>query len=135
MAILLQQELGQFLWKETIETFQKRSSLPSPNQLKRKILLKDSFRYVPEGNSEPSQFQAATLPPPSSDPPQIEIEPNPTLSLPKPCSLDCQINEEPSNAVLPLPKQHFQRFKSHEPLNEGKVVSLVSLTCQLKLSI
>ena len=45
MAKLLEEEFGDHLVREDMEAWQRRDHLPSPTDLKHKILLKDSFRY------------------------------------------------------------------------------------------
>ena len=72
MAKLLEEEFGHHLVSEDLEAWQRRAHLPSPADLKYKILLKDSFHY----QRRDQDGESPSLP---------ETHPSPTASLQHAC--------------------------------------------------
>ena len=76
MAGLLRSTFGScgYLVTEDLDTWQGRPALPSPNALKRKIIIKDSFKYHSSGKGSTSPVSSL-----DSEPPQLTVSPDQNL--------------------------------------------------------
>ena len=112
MAKMLEEEFGHHLVSEDLELWQRRAHLPSPADLKHKILLKDSFRYQRRDQDGESPPLPETLPSPTGLSPRLcpaqptsEHLPGADLSLPPDMSLSTSLSPHLFQGV---PESHLR---------------------------